>query len=255
MNDNDRWAPLVLAGLAGGTFLTGLALSALHLSPLSITVAPSDAVTASATVVGALVGGGLSIAGTIIIEKRRERQQARSNGLRLLAKLGKITSTLFNLQADLAQIRPGARLRGGVQRWQLVGPQVGNYSPVHISFEEISALIDGRSELQGDLIDLEQHHNAICEGWTTYCIARRALIDIMPLHGVTADGGFVSHLHPDQHPQAVMRIHELETLIESIVARVEVWTPKSESTCDAVGQFLKKHFNDPKFPLIRIGEG
>ncbi|HEV7247930.1 MAG TPA: hypothetical protein VGN93_13180 [Shinella sp.] len=239
-----------LAGLASGTFCTGLALSALHLNPVQISVASYSEVIAS--LLGAVVGGALSIAGTYAFQTAERRRADMGAAYVLLAEAATMETEVLNLVGYLEHaIKPHAD--AGVSPedyWKFITPHASTYPHREFSPGGLAVLVsEGEFDLHADLIRLESIHRDMFDAWRMYFQIRRDLGGILPISaikGVT----FTSTLEPAKTAEAAVRIAELQTLLPSIIAAAPDRAAFCMKAVSKIGPAFKKLFRAKKFPTI-----
>ncbi|WP_210176167.1 hypothetical protein, partial [Agrobacterium bohemicum] len=98
--------------------------SALHLNPISITTPVSDAVTFIATLMGAVVGGAISIAGTIYFNKAEQSKNNKARAYNLLQTASQMYSDMANIVGHIEREMESKRLdiESGAPIWTVDPP-------------------------------------------------------------------------------------------------------------------------------------
>lgn len=239
------WA-VALCGFAGGTFCTGLVLSALHLNPLTITTPVSDAMTFVSTLLGAIVGGAISIGGTFWFQQRERALKRRSQALRLLLISSSMVTDMMNIRGDVVSSLDNNCWP--VQPWTKVLPRPGAFALQSFDISELEVLIDAKEyKLVADLEILSRLSQSVSSSWNLYCQERRALAEIMPVHAMTGNET-MSSLDNIENSAALLKIRELDTLIKSLLVITGKEISPSKETVEQLGDAFRRIFKDPVFP-------
>ncbi|MEQ1405634.1 hypothetical protein ABK249_11885 [Neorhizobium sp. Rsf11] len=245
-----------MAGFAGGTFCTGLALSSLHLSPISISTPVSDAVTMGASLAGAIVGGILSFAGTYFFQSYANRLRQKELAYTLLTQVAAMRSEIINLVLHIRECERNNAdvLLSSADYWKAVTPRAGNIPLRTLSEGALGVLIAHQEfELHSELALLEVHHNSLAEGWNEYCKTRRELGALMPVDKNKGTSLF-SNLDTTKHPEAFIRILEANSLIISMLKLAPDRLLRAEKVAGKVGPAFKRIFKDDSFPGVVVTE-
>lgn len=252
MKVGDTGAAVAMAGFAGGTFCTGLVLSAVHLNPLTINLsAPSsDLTTWGASLLGALVGGGLSISATMVFNRQQRKATEVGRAHNVLQVATVMRSQMLNTVGYIDQ-QLGAgheSIAEGAPKWAVVSPLAISHSDRRFEPDDLSIFIAAREfQLHTDLVTLEMNHQALQEAWVTFCATRRELRDFMNVRA--RDGKKItSEVDLEKNPQAYLRMMELETLLDSILKQAPQFLLHSQKVMAMIGPAFKRYFRDPKFP-------
>ncbi|CDZ60470.1 Hypothetical protein NGAL_HAMBI2605_10400 [Neorhizobium galegae bv. orientalis] len=243
-----------MAGFAGGTFCTGLALSALKLNPISISTPVSDVVTLAASLIGAVVGGALSIAGTYAFQRAENRRRQREMAYTLLAQVAAMRAEIANLAEYIrdCERRNSDLLRTSDDYWKAIVPRAGDI-PLRTLNEGAMGVLIAHQEfkLYSEVILLETHHNSLAEGWNEYCRTRRQLGALMPVED-QAGSALYSDLDRTKHPEAFIRILEANSLIISMLKLMPDRLDRSARTASKIGPAFVRIFNDRTFPTVGL---
>lgn len=241
---------VALAGFAGGTFCTGLAMSALHLNPVNIDITPSGELIAS--LLGALVGGAISIAATSWFNFSERRRREKSLAYSLMSQVAGMHSDLYNIKDYIDRSLEGRTVAPELV-WTVVVPNAGTYSERMLDEGGMAILIEGREwKTHGDLIEMQMDHATATQAWNDYCSQRRELKKFMPISGPAAGNKFSSVLDHEKNPEAILRITELDTLITSLILGMPGRITRSNQTVAGLNKANKRYFRDKKFPAIDI---
>lgn len=245
------WA-VALGGFSSGTFCTGLALSALHLNPLTITTPVSDAMTFASTLLGAIVGGGISIGGTYWFQQRERALRRRSQALRLLLISSSMVTDMMNIRGDIVSSLDDNCWP--VQPWTKVLPRPGAFALKSFEISELEVLIDAKEyKLVADMEILSRLSQSVCSSWNLYCEERRALAEIMPINMMTGNET-ISTLDNVENSAALLKIRELDTLIKSLLVFTGREIEPSKRTVEQLGEACRQIFSDPAFPKTTYDE-
>lgn len=249
--EKQLWA-IALAGFAGGTFCTGLALSALHLNPIAISTPVSDAVTFVSALLGAAVGGAISIGGTFWFQQKERALRRRSQALRLLLISSSMVTDMMNIRGDIVSSLD--EKCWPVEPWTKVLPRPGAYALQSIDISELEVLIDAREyRLVADLEILSRLSQSVCSSWNLYCQERRALAEFMPVQSMTG-AETTSTLNSSENSIALLKIRELDSLVKSLLVFTGKEIEPSKNTVARLGDAFKRIFKDPTFPKTAYDE-
>lgn len=233
-----------MGAFAGGTFCTGLVLSSLHLNPIQIDAGGSSELIAS--LVGAIVGGAVSIIGTYVFNSQERRRNELSQAHRLLLTISLIASDIHNIVRYVEkQVQDG----WPIDLWTKIVPNAGSFQQRVLESSDLSLLIVAKEfSLLSDLHELEMLHSSIGEGWNAYCISRRDLINYMPVDSMTGARS-TAELNNKDHPQAMLRIVEIDTLLKNTL---KLAYENDESILPRVSKAMKTIFGESNFPTAVI---
>jgi hypothetical protein len=249
------WA-VAMAGMAAGTFFTGLALSALHISPIKVELsAPAtDMVTLVASLLGAIVGGGVSIAGTFLFQRHERYLADRARAFSILTKASSMYSEMANIWDHISQCVIESRhdIGRGAPLWTVLMPQSWTYVPKAFEATEVSVLMEkGLFDLHADITRLEMNHATICQGWSNYTALRRDIRGLMPVEEVEGSK-ITSEIDPRKNPEAAIRVVEMTALIDSLVQLTPRLLEETKVIAESLGPAFRQILKDPKFPKIKL---
>lgn len=251
MSGSDGYAvPLMMAGFAGGTFCTGLALSALRLNPIQINISSSSELVAS--LVGALVGGGISIAATVHFNRSERLRREKSAAYLLLTQASTMLTDLLNIDdyiksclSDHPELNPD-------EYWTVIVPNVGTYRQLSFNQEGMALLIGWSNfDLHSDLVRLEIIYNTTAEAWNLFVTLRRDLAKLIPVNAASGDL-LQSNISIQENPEAIIRIIELRSLILSLVELIPERIAHARTTTTKIGPNFKEYFRESKFPTLTV---
>lgn len=202
-----------------------------------------------ATVVGTLVGGGITYGmqrSAANEESRRleqDRLEARQAlGRSLLIKTLRIHSNLGNLKQYLEGCFEEARKDGFKGRpWQIVRPLASLPSPVDYTTDELSLLLQlHETDLFNRLSELDAIHNNFIGNFSTFNSLKFSLNDALP--GVVSSEKTVDS--PISKEQALVlgpKMHDLDLLIGNLRQRAAQDMTDAETALNSPVQVLGKH--------------
>jgi hypothetical protein len=243
---------VALGGFAGGTFCTGLALSALHLNPLEVNISSYSEMIAS--LLGAIVGGGVSLAGTYYFNRSDARRRDEARAYNLLHTASSMYSDMANITGHIERELEANRehLDTGAPVWTAIRPDTTVRQSRQFVPEDLALLFSMKEfGCHGDLVELEMFRNSLCDGWVTFCTLRRELKTVMNVQQIE-DGLVSSTVDLSKNPEASLRILEIDSLLHGIIFNSPEFLEAGRKAVSGLGPCFRRYFRDPNFPSIEI---
>lgn len=252
---------LLLAGFAAGTFLTGLALSAMKTSPVTIFVPPGDIPTLVAGFGGAVLGAVIGAAVQYITSSQQrddvrtdrlneERERDLAAAFSCFIKASKISNETAGVQLAITEAIQEANTLGGekLPLWVKVKPLIGlPPTAVQFSIEDLAFLFKLRlSECANTAEFLNTRYRVLVEALLQYNALRAAIASELTPND---DGDFdPESLSPEERRRLLPKFYDLQMMVEANLERIGPLSDDARSLVHELWPKFRERFGATNFP-------
>ncbi|HEX8166548.1 MAG TPA: hypothetical protein VF601_12265 [Beijerinckiaceae bacterium] len=201
-----------------------------------------------AALLGAVIGGGISLWAAKIglrearkqrAEDRDERQKALANSM--IFKLRRIYSTLANMNENLERAeKKEAELK--CDPWQTFKPIINVPGPIYFTSDEMALLLSLKdNDLFNEIAELDEAHNALLEALKEAGNHRRSLTDQLKSLAVGIEGDAVTGEMSEKQMRTLRpTMLEVDSLIIDVRINIRKDTERSGRALEQLVRLLRE---------------
>ena len=252
---------LLFAGFAAGTFLTGLALSAMKTSPITIFVPPGDIPTLIAGFGGAVLGAVIGAAVQYVTSSQQrddvrserlseERERDLAAAFSCFIKASKIANETASVQMAMTEVIQEVDASGGARLplWVKIKPLIGlPPRAVQFAIEDLAFLFKIRlSDCANTAEFLNTRYRVLLDALHQYNAFRAAITEELTPND---DGDFDPEtLTSEQRRRLLPKFYDLQMMVEANLERVGPLSEDAKALVHELWPKFREVFGDTDFP-------